>query len=116
MTDLLRAGAQWLEQQRKAHCSGTVQYEHAGNVYAVSATVGRTAYDVTTDADLTVGSHAVDFLITAADLPFEPGLGDRIELDDVWHEVMPLGDDEKGWRWSDPAHTTYRIHTKHVHT
>jgi len=25
---------------------------------------------------------------------------------------MALGDDIKGWRWSGPAHTTYRIHTR----
>jgi len=114
MTDLLRQGAQWLEQMRREHCSSPVNYEHDGSIYAVNATVGKTDYDVATDSGLSIGAHVVDFIITAADLPFEPEVGDRIELDGLWHEVMALGDDIRGWRWSDPYRATYRIHTRHV--
>ena len=114
MTDLLRQGAEWLEQMRKKHCSSPVTYEHDGSIYAVNATVGKTDYDVATDSGLSIVSHVVDFIITADDLPFEPEIGDRIELDGLWHEVMALGDDIRGWHWSGSTHTTYRIHTRHV--
>ena len=97
---------------RAKHCSSPVSYEHGGSIYAVTATVGKTDYDVATESGLSIGAHVTDFIIAAADLPFEPEIGDRIELDGTWHEVMALGDDIKGWRWSDPYRKAYRIHTR----
>jgi len=114
MADILRKGAEWLEQMRRVHCSSPVSYEHGGSIYAVNATIGKTDYDVATESGLSIGAHAVDFIIAAADLPFEPEIGDRIELDGAWHEVMALGDDIKGWRWSGAGHLAYRIHTRQV--
>jgi len=109
---MLKAGLEWLEQMRKAHCSSPVTYMHDGDAYAVNATIGKTDYDVATESGLSIGSHVIDFLITVADLPFQPEIGDRIEYDGLWHEVMALGDDIRGWRWSGPTHSTYRIHTR----
>jgi len=112
MTDILRKGAEWLEQQRKSFCSSPVLYEHNGQSATVNATWGKTDYEIVGESGMTVGSHVIDFLITAADLDFEPEPGDEIEADGVRYEVMPLGDDVRGWRWSDPFRKTYRIHTR----
>jgi len=97
---------------RRAHCSSPVTYKQDGDVVTVNATIGKTDYSIATEGGAIVGAHSVDYLISAADLPFEPEVGDRIESGDSRYEVMPLGDDIKGWRWSDSGHATYRIHTR----
>lgn len=114
MGDLLRSGLQWLEQQRAAHCSSPVTYRREAVAKTVNATFGRTDYEVATEGGLNVGAHAWDFLVLADDLGFEPEPGDVIEADGRRFEVMPLADDVRGWRWSDPYRTTFRIHTKEI--
>lgn len=114
MADLLRQGAAWLEQMRTAHCSSPVEYHHFPEVHHVQATFGRTAYEVVDESGLTIGSHVWDFLILADDLGFEPETGDTIVANDRRYEVMALGEDTRGWRWSDPYRTTYRIHTRDI--
>ena len=114
MTDLLRQGSEWLEQMRTEHCSSPVYYEHDGQITSVNATCGRTDYEIATESGLKIGSHVWDFLILAEALDFEPEPGDVIEADNRRYEVMALGDDVRGWRWSDPYRKTYRIHTKEV--
>ncbi|MCC5830146.1 MAG: hypothetical protein JJU36_11925 [Phycisphaeraceae bacterium] len=118
MPDLLRQGAAWLEQMRTAHCSSPVQYRHGGDVHPVQATFGRTRYEIADEASgggLTVGAHVWDFLILADALPgVEPEPGDLIVANGQKYEVMALGEDVRGWRWSDPYRTTYRIHTRDI--
>lgn len=112
MTDLLRQGSAWLEQQRAAHCSSQVEYRRGSEKYPLVATYGKTDYEIATAGEMTVGGHVWDFLILATDLGFEPQPGDIIVADEQTHEVMPIGDDVDGWRWSDPYRQTYRIHTR----
>jgi len=115
--DLLRQGSQWLEQMRTAHCASPVTYRRPPDpeVWHVQATFGRTAYEVADESGLTVGSHVWDFLILADALPgVEPKPGDVIAADGRRYEVLPLGEDVRGWRWSDPYRTTYRIHTRDI--
>ena len=114
MSDLLRQGAEWLEQMRATHCSSPVTYKRDALELEVDATFGRTDYEVTTEGGLNVGAHAWDFLMLADELGLEPEPGDIIEADGRRYEVMSLGDDTKGWRWSDPYRTTFRIHTKEI--
>src|SRR5690554_6438152 len=114
MADLLRQGAAWLEQMRAAHCSSPVEYRRNSDVHPVQATFGCTSYEVADESGLTVGSHVWDFLILADDLGFKPEAGDTIVANGRQHEVMALGEDTKGWRWSDPYRITYRIHTKDI--
>lgn len=115
MGDLLRQGSQWLEQMRTAHCSSPVTYRRDTTAWSVSATFGRTAYEVADESGLTVGSHVWAFLILAEVLPgIEPKPGDVIAADGRRYEVLPLGEDVRGWRWSDPYRTTYRIHTRDI--
>ena len=84
MGDLLRQGSQWLEQQRAAHCSSRVTYRRGDQEQALSATFGRTQYEVQDDFGLVVAVHVTDFLVAAADFApvfGEPQPGDRIVAD-----------------------------------
>ena len=123
MGDLLRQGSQWLEQQRSAHCSSQVTYRRGAQEQELSATFGRTQYEVQDDFGLVVAAHVTDFLVAAADFApvfGEPRAGDQVVADlpdrqagGVVYEVMSLGN-QGHWRWSDPYRTTMRIHTKEV--
>ncbi len=118
MADLLKRGSDWLQQMRTAHMTSPVTYQRATDppqVLTVSATFGQTRYEVVDETGLTVGSHVWDFLILADDLPgFEPAPADVIVASGRRYEVMKLGDSIRGWRWSDPYRTTYRIHTRDI--
>ena len=118
MADLLRKGAVWLEQMRHTHCSSQVEYRRDGDGHQVQATFGRTTYEVSDESGLNVGAHVWDFLILAevltALLPGDPAPADVIVADCRRYEVMALGDDTRGWRWSDPYRTTFRIHTRDI--
>lgn len=116
MPDLLRQGAAWLGQMRTTHCTSLVTYERPPDAVEVRATFGRTAYEAVDDGGMTVGAHVWDFLILADELGMEPRPGDVIVADGRRFEVLPLGAEIRGWRWSDPYGTTYRIHTKQIGT
>jgi len=113
--NLLRRGSDWLEQMRTAHCSSPVEYRRPptpGGV-TINATYGRTEVELADERGLTITTHVWDFLILAEELVGpEPEPGDVIAADGRLYEVMALGDDIRGWRWSDPFRQTYRIHTK----
>lgn len=116
MTDLLRQGAAWLDRVRASHAASPVEYRRAadGTSSAVLATDGQSRFESVDDAGLTVAAHARDFLVTAASLGFEPAPGDVIVAGGRKFEVIPLGEDFRGWRHSDPAGVTYRIHTREL--
>ncbi len=112
MTDLLRKGSQWLQQQRTACMASPVEYLRAGQqAETVQATFGKTDFEITDGYGAAIASHMVDFLILAEELGFDPKPGDVITADGRKYEVMNHGDDGC-WRWSDPFRQTYRIHTK----
>ena len=114
MGDLLGQGCQWLAQQRGAHCASQVTYRRGETEGLLSATFGRTEYEVEDDYGLRIGAEATDFLILGADLSptfGEPEAGDQIVADGAVHEVMSLAG-QGHWRWSDPHRTTMRIHAK----
>jgi len=116
VSDLLRQGNQWLQQQRTAHCSSQVTYRRDATEILVDATFGRTEYEVEDDYGLRVGAQVTDFLILATDFTptfGEPEAGDQIIADGMVYEVMSLAG-QGHWRWSDPYRTTMRIHTKEV--
>jgi len=116
VSDLLRQGNQWLQQQRTAHCSSQVTYRRDATEILVDATFGRTEYEVEDGYGLRVGAQVTDFLILAETFPFdEPQPGDQILADGTVYEVMSLAG-QGHWRWSDPYRTTMRIHTKEVAT
>ncbi|MBI1371821.1 MAG: hypothetical protein GC159_03550 [Phycisphaera sp.] len=113
--NLLRRGSDWLEQMRTAHCSSPVEYRRDPEMpgLIVNATYGRTEVELADEQGLTITTHVWDFLILAEELVGpEPEPGDVIAADGRKYEVMALGQDIRGWRWSDPFRQTYRIHTK----
>ena len=113
MGDLLRQGSQWLEQMRTAHCSSPVEYRRPPDAYTVTATYGKTGFEVADESGLTINAHVWDFLILADELGFDPEPGDVIAANGRRYEVVNLGG-EGCWRWSDPYRQTYRIHTKDI--
>lgn len=113
MSDLLRQGVAWLDQQRIAHCSSPVEYRRSPDAITVGATYGKTDVELADASGLTIGSHVWDFLIPASELGLEPEPGDVIAADGRQYEVMNLGG-EGCWRWSDPYRSTYRIHTRDI--
>ncbi len=118
MGDLLRQGGQWLEQMRRAALSSQVTYRRGAQEQALSATFGRTQYEVQDESGLLVAAHVTDFLVAAAEFEpvfGEPQPGDQVVADGATYEVLSLGN-QGHWRWSDPYRTTMRIHTKQVGT
>ncbi|QDU33044.1 hypothetical protein KS4_10850 [Poriferisphaera corsica] len=121
MKNVLQEGLKWLEVQRHTHMASPALYKRVneqGQIIEkqIVATIGHTELDVSDGYGTTIKSHATDFLILAEDLDFEPKAGDTIVFDDRIYEVMTLSGQGLGghWQWSDPYHTTYRIHTKEI--
>ncbi len=116
MADLLRQGSQWLGDMLKEHASSPVTYRRGETELALTATFGRTQYEVEDEYGLRVGAEVTDFLILAADFAptfGEPEAGDQITTDVTVFEVMSLAG-QGHWRWSDPHRTVMRIHAKEV--
>jgi cytidylate kinase len=123
MADMMKDAMLWLEAQRTEHMTRLVTYQRGAASVVVSATIGRTTFEV----DRTLGIHeeiqSRDYLINAEDLVLdgnqvEPAAGDRIvELDGTkqftYELSSPLGN-EPAWRYSDDYRLTVRCHTKLV--
>src|SRR5262245_20265726 len=93
--------------------SGSTPIDITGEVW-----VGRTVFAKRDAAQRgpAVERSDSDFLIRASALPDEPQAGDRISLTGAGsgtYELTRIAG-EPAWRWSDPTHTTYRVHTKEV--
>jgi len=115
MTNLLKTGSDWLEEMRSAHCSSLVTHRRGVLFATMKATWSRVSYETVDESGLSVGSQVVDFLVLAADFPSTtPLIGDIIDTGTERYEVMPVGEDVKGWRWSDPYCRTFRIHTRQI--
>lgn len=115
--NMLSNGMAWLSSQLKAHASESVIYRRGSVSITVTAVRGSSAANETNQQGQQVRVFIRDFLIKAADLVIEsvatkPVPGDQIELaNGEIYEVMTDGADP-GWRWSDPQHTTLRVHTQ----
>lgn len=124
MGDLLEVGAAWLHAQRTRHLATTVQYARGSWCVELPATLDRTAMEVDDSSGAWQRHESRDFLLRLADcvvdgVPFVPQRGDRIVHTHGGRrhtfEVMAPGD-AAPWRYSDPFHTGYRVHTKHIRT
>lgn len=123
MADILQAGMAWLSGQLRSHAGQAVTYARAYDEVEITATPGSKPMRVLDEFGVRVDWTGQDWLIAAADLVLD---GDAVEPrrgDEVTHvsggftlvyEVLSPGGDEPCWRWSDPHHTTYRVHTKLV--
>ena len=97
----------------------SVTYTRAATALSITAIVGRTVFSSNAQDGPRIEFGDRDYLIQAVDLTIgEPAIGDRISetIDGVTRvfECMTPGTGEPAWRWSDPAHTVYRIHCKRV--
>ena len=88
-----------------------IEYRRGLEVLNITATVGKTDYEVEDENGIKVGAEVRDFLITAADLPFTPESGDVVVFEGRTFEVMNLTG-QGCWRYSDPFHQTLRVHTR----
>lgn len=121
MADILRTGLAWLSGQLKSHAGQTVTYIRAYDEVELTATLGSKPMRLADEFGARLDWTGQDFLIAADDLildgdPQYPARGDLIVhvVDDTQrtYEVLSPGGTEPPWRWSDPHHTTYRVHTK----
>jgi len=111
--NMLENGLRWLADKQKQHVSSRVDYCRNEIRHSVEATLGRTKFDTVDDYGLRITAHAIDFLVSAADLDLIPQVGDRIISDEIVHEVLELG--QSGcWCWCDPHGIRRRIHTKRL--
>jgi hypothetical protein len=112
-------GLGWLEQQRAAHLASPATYRREGLADAtVAVTLGTSRYDQADAAGASMGAHATDVLVAAAELAAAgfgvPQPGDRVILaSGVEYEALPVAG-QPCWRWSDTAKTRLRIHVKDV--
>ena len=122
--DVLEQASNWLEDQRTEHASRSVTYERGVDTVDVSASIGRTIFDVDNGFGVVERIESRDFLLLTDDLVLGggrtlPERGDRVKEvqgDSTFvYEVMAPGK-EPHWRYSDPYRKTLRIHTKHVAT
>ena len=124
MTDLLQQGSDWLEAKRTQYASRVVTYARGAQSVEVSATIGKTTFEVDDGYGVLVRHESRDFLILTADLVLDaeqalPQRGDRIretQGQQVFvYEVSAPGK-EPCWRYSDPYRKTLRVHTQQVDT
>ena len=122
MADLLQKSSDWLEDMRTKHASRLVTYKRGAETIVVSATIGRTVFEIDDGVGVSMQYEARDFLILAQELVLGgertlPQRGDRIQEtvgdQTIEYEVLAPGK-EPCWRYSDPFRKTLRIHTKQV--
>lgn len=97
----------------------SVVYSRGETSLSITAIPGRTVFSSNQDGGARIEFGDRDYLIVASDLTYgEPALGDRIaetiDGTSTTFEVVTPNTGEPAWRWSDPAHTRWRIHTKQV--
>jgi hypothetical protein len=122
MADLLQKSSDWLEDMRTKHASRLVTYKRGAETIVVSATIGRTVFEIDDGVGVSTQYEARDFLILAQELVLGgektlPQRRDRIQEtvgdQSIEYEVLAPGK-EPCWRYSDPFRKTLRIHTKQV--
>jgi hypothetical protein len=121
MADLLEQSSRWLADMNRRHRARKVIYVRGGDALELTATVGKSVFEVDKGYGLFERVETRDYLVDVTELASfgKPERGDRVkdELNGVVEvfEVMAPGN-EPHFRYSDPYRQTYRIHTKHVST
>ena len=124
MADIRETASNWLEAQRAKHRTRTVTYVRGIDQVELSATIGRTQFEVDDGYGVIERIESRDFLVTTVKLILAsqttlPQRGDVIrETEDgtvFVYEVLAPGK-EPHWRYSDAYRRTLRIHTKQIDT
>lgn len=120
MATLFDKLSDWLPAKAQQAAGVSVLYTRSGTTRTITAVVGRTVFSSNLDGGPRIEFGDRDYLIEADELAAfgDPALGDRITEtlageSRVW-EVKTPGTGEPAWRWSDPQHTRYRVHTVQV--
>lgn len=110
----------WLGALRKTNASSQVVYRRGDEAVTLSATVGKSEFDLVDGGGGVIRAEMRDYIVQASDLVLAgqmtlPQDGDQIEetIGDqtiIYDVVGPGG--EPAWRFSDPWRSTLRIHTK----
>jgi hypothetical protein len=113
MADLINQGLAWLKGQRELHMSASIEYRKGASIFLVSATVGKSTFNLNDSVGAQIVIKTRDFIVGADILQIEPEAGDKIESNgEVFEVVCPGG--EPCWRWSDAYNRTKRIHTQFI--
>lgn len=119
MSTLFELAQDWLPDMVQLAAAASVTYARGVTTATVTAVVGRTVFASNVEGGARVEFGDRDYLITVADLVAanaawtEPAIGDRItDADGKIFEVVTPDTGEPAWRYSDPQHTVWRIHTK----
>ncbi len=117
MSNRLKTGERWLADMQKTWASETVQYARANAGSYMSATIGRSEFNVEDISGAMLRVETKDFIIFASDLVLnstavEPAHGDRITEGGFVYEVSPPGPGINHWSWDGSHRNRYRIHTK----
>jgi hypothetical protein len=113
--NLLRQGAELLEQVRDSFSTETVTYQRGALTESVQATPGKTEFEYDDGNGVNVAAQVIDFLITKTylvDKFTKPQAGDRIVFGTKTYEVVPVAGEY--FRDSDSYDLTWRIHTKEI--
>ena len=115
---MLSDATKWLHDQAHNHLADTVTYRRGELEVSLAATVGRSEFEIERETGVIVSFESRDYIFRVSDLVLggetvEPLAGDCIVEAGRIYEVMAPGD-RPAWRWSDPFHTAFRVHTKHI--
>ena len=122
MTNIMRAGAELLSEQRHASMSESVVYKRDAQSVAIAATVGSVQASPQDTEGMIVDAESVDFIIRAADLVLggsgtTPQDGDTIEYDAGGGVIVyQVRRDEldQVYRPCDEYGLDWRVHTKRL--
>lgn len=121
MADLLEDSSAWLAGMNRRYRGRSVVYARAGTSAEVTATVGKTAFEVPSDYGIPETLETRDYLIAVSDLAAfgEPAPGDQVQETlngqvEIFEVMAPAS--QPHFVFSDPYRQTFRIHTKHVGT
>ena len=122
MTDMLQIGVDWLNDTRNDNMTTTVNYARGALNVDISATIGRTVFEIVDEYGKARSLESKDFIIRSEDLQLgglavTPEPGDTITqtagTTDYIYEVLQL-EGEPHFRYSDGYMLAMRIHTKLV--
>ena len=117
MANLLKAAQEWMDGQRRSHCTDTIAYTRGTDTVELAGTLGRSQHEIDDGNGALIRVDSVDWIFTSADLlpTFnEPAVGDRITeaTGEVWM-VTTFGVDPC-WRYTDDFRHSLRVHTRRV--
>ena len=120
MTTLFTRLQDWMPGRVQQVGGVEVSYTRGATTRTITAVVGRTVFASQLDGGPRIEFGDRDYLIEASELAAfgDPEIGDRVTetlagASRGWEGKAP-GTGEAAWRWSDPQHTRYRVHTTQV--